>query len=69
MKKISLLVFSLFFVVASGFAQEQKDKKKVQQGHIDHNNFRQLQDVLATPNAQHTASGAPGSHYTQQKVE
>ena len=69
MKKISLLVFSLFFVVASGFAQEKKDKKKVQQGHIDQNKFRQLKDVLATPNDQHTASGAPGSQYTQQKVD
>ena len=69
MKKISLLVFSLFFVVASGFAQEKKDKKKVQQGHIDQNKFRQLKDVLATPNDQHTASGAPGSQYSQQKVD
>ncbi|MCL7754240.1 M1 family metallopeptidase [Polaribacter sp. Z022] len=69
MKKIFLLVFSLFFVVASNFAQEKKNKKEVQQGHIDQNKFRQLKDVLATPNDQHTASGAPGSQYTQQKVD
>ena len=25
--------------------------------------------MLATPNSQHTASGAPGKNYTQQKVD
>ena len=28
-----------------------------------------MKDVLATPNEQHTASGAPGYKYTQQKVD
>ena len=28
-----------------------------------------MKDVLATPNDQHTASGAPGHQYTQQKVD
>ena len=28
-----------------------------------------MKDVLATPNDQHAASGAPGSQYTQQKVD
>ncbi|MEO9571595.1 MAG: M1 family metallopeptidase [Polaribacter sp.] len=69
MKKIFLLVFSLFFVVTANLAQEKKKEKKVQQGHIDQNKFRQLKDVLATPNDQHTASGAPGSQYSQQKVD
>ena len=69
MKKISLLVFSLFFIVAGNFAQEKKVEKKTQQGHIDQNKFRQLKDVLATPNDQHTASGAPGHQYSQQKVD
>jgi hypothetical protein len=69
MKKISLLIFSLIFVVAGTIAQEKKEKNKTQQGHIDQNKFRQLKDVLATPNDQHAASGAPGSQYTQQKVD
>ena len=69
MKKLSLLVFSLFFVVAGTIAQEKKEDKKIQQGHIDQNKFRQLKDVLATPNDQHAASGAPGNQYTQQKVD
>ena len=74
MKKISLLVFSLFFVVATNFGQERRrraetQKTETQQGHTDQNKFRQLKDVLATPNDQHAASGAPGSQYTQQKVD
>ncbi|AUC22638.1 aminopeptidase [Polaribacter sejongensis] len=74
MKKISLLVFSLFFLVATNFGQERRrraetQKTETQQGHTDQNKFRQLKDVLATPNDQHAASGAPGSQYTQQKVD
>jgi hypothetical protein len=69
MKKILLLVFSLFFVVATNFAQEKKEAKETQQGHTDQNKFRQMKDVLATPNDQHTASGAPGHQYSQQKVD
>ena len=70
MKKISLFLFSLFFIATATIAQEKKEEKKiVQQGHTDQNKFRQLKDVLATPNDQHTASGAPGHQYTQQKVD
>ncbi|PQB07157.1 aminopeptidase [Polaribacter filamentus] len=69
MKKISLLVFSLFFVAVASFAQEKQEAKKTKQGHTDQNKFRQMKDVLATPNDQHTASGAPGHQYTQQKVD
>ncbi|QXP64833.1 M1 family metallopeptidase [Polaribacter sp. HaHaR_3_91] len=69
MKKFTLFVFSLFFVAAGTFAQEKKEESKTLQGHTDQNKFRQLKDVLATPNDQHAASGAPGSQYTQQKVD
>ena len=69
MKKISLFLFSLLFVAAGTFAQEKKEENKSIQGHTDQNKFRQLKDVLATPNDQHTASGAPGSQYSQQKVD
>jgi hypothetical protein len=69
MKKIGLLLFSVFFVVASAFAQDNKAKRKTQKGHTDQNKFRQMKDVLATPNGQRTASGAPGHLYTQQKVD
>ncbi|PWG04481.1 M1 family metallopeptidase [Polaribacter aquimarinus] len=69
MKKLSLILFSFFFVATATFAQEKKEKKKTQKGHIDQNKFRQMKDVLATPNDQHTASGAPGHQYSQQKVD
>jgi hypothetical protein len=66
MKKIGLLVLSFVFVASASFAQ----KKKTQQGHTNQNKFRQLSmDMFATPNSQHTASGAPGINYTQQKVD
>ena len=70
MKKLSLLLFSLFFISFATIAQEEsKEEKKTQQGHTDQNKFRQMKDVLATPNDQHAASGAPGHQYTQQKVD
>ena len=50
------------------FSQEKK-QKETQQGHTDQNKFRQMKDLLATPNDQRTASGAPGHQYTQQKVD
>ena len=70
MRKLSVLVFSLFFVATASFAQApEKEKKETQQGHTDQNKFRQMKDVLATPDTQHAASGAPGNQYTQQKVD
>ena len=69
MKKIHLILFSLFFSITANFAQENEIKSQKKQGHIDQNKFRQLKDVLATPNDQHTASGAPGHQYSQQKVD
>ena len=69
MKKIYLILFSLFFSITANFAQEKEIKSQKKQGHIDQNKFRQLKDVLATPNDQHTASGAPGHQYSQQKVD
>ena len=65
MKKLSILLFSFVFISASGLAQESTTK----QGHTNQNKFKQLKEELATPNSQHTASGAPGVDYTQQKVD
>jgi hypothetical protein len=62
MKKIGLLLFSLVFV-ANSFAQKTKE------GHTNQNKFRQLKQELPTPNLERTASGKPGSAYTQQKVD
>ena len=67
MKKVILLVFSIFFVANSITAQNKE--RKTQKGHTNQNKFKQLDDLLATPNDRHTASGAPGKKYTQQKVD
>ena len=65
MKKITLLLLSIFFIGTATFSQEKITK----QGHTNQNKFKQLKDELATPNSQRTASGAPGINYTQQKVD
>ncbi|WP_405604265.1 M1 family metallopeptidase [Polaribacter sp. Asnod1-A03] len=65
MKKFTLLLLSVCFVGTAAFSQE----KTTQQGHTNQNKFKQLKDLLATPNEQRTASGAPGKSYTQQKVD
>ncbi|WP_299708623.1 M1 family aminopeptidase [uncultured Tenacibaculum sp.] len=70
MRKLSALLLAVMFITSSVYAQQGKDaEKKPQKGHVDNNKFRQLKDVLATPNSQRTASGAPGHQYTQQKVD
>ncbi|RBW56573.1 M1 family peptidase [Tenacibaculum sp. E3R01] len=66
MKKNIVLIFSVFFVVSSVFSQS---KRETQKGHTNQNKFKQLKDELATPDRRHTASGAPGKKYTQQKVD
>ena len=67
MKKLTSLLLSLVFISAVVTAQDSP--KKTKEGHTNQNKFRQLKDLLATPNNQHTASGAPGVKYTQQKVD
>ncbi|WP_369806650.1 hypothetical protein [Tenacibaculum finnmarkense] len=48
---------------------EIKSENITKQGHTNQNKFKQLKELLSTPNSQHTASGAPGKKYTQQKVD
>lgn len=67
MRKISALAIICLLSVGTAFAQSTS--KKPQKGHTDTNKFRQLKDVLPTPNNSRTASGAPGHEYTQQKVD
>tara|TARA_B100000795_G_scaffold203181_1_gene156843 strand:- start:2409 stop:4526 length:2118 start_codon:yes stop_codon:yes gene_type:complete len=64
MKKLSTLICAFVFIATASFGQQ-----KTKQGHTNQNKFKQLKDELATPNSQHTASGAPGVKYTQQKVD
>ncbi|TXD49409.1 M1 family metallopeptidase [Polaribacter sp. IC073] len=65
MKKIGLLLLSIVFLTTATFGQESKTKE----GHTNQNKFKQLKELLPTPNLQRTASGAPGIKYTQQKVD
>ncbi len=67
MKKFASFLLATLLVSAAAFGQETT--KKREQGHTDQNKFRQLKDVLPTPNESRTASGAPGHAYTQQKVD
>ena len=67
MKKIISFIFSVLIISASTIAQN--NATKTQKGHTNQNKFRQLKEMLATPNSQRTASGAPGKDYSQQKVD
>ena len=67
MKKIVSFIFSVVIISASAIAQTSSTK--TQKGHTNQNKFRQLKEMLATPNSQHTASGAPGKDYSQQNVD
>ena len=67
MRKIALFV--LCTIISSTITVGQSTSKNPQRGHTDQNKFRQLKDVLPTPNNQRNASGAPGYEYTQQKVD
>lgn len=58
---LSLLFPSLF--VAAQTAPEK------QVGKTDTNKFRQMYDLMATPNMYRTASGAPGPEYYQQQAD
>ncbi len=72
MKKIFLIVF-ITLISFTSFSQrhgEKKSDKEVNhQGHYNTNKFKQLKERFTTPNTYHTASGAPGKDYFQQKVD
>jgi hypothetical protein len=65
MRKIGLLILSMVFLTNASLGQDTTTKK----GHTNQNKFKQLKELLPTPNLQRTASGAPGLKYTQQKVD
>lgn len=62
MKKFGLVMLSFLFA-ATTYGQITK------QGHVNTNKFKQLKQELPTPNLKRTASGKPGTAYTQQKVD
>jgi len=64
MHKVAFKILALLLVTTLTYAQETEQK-----GHYNISKFKQLKEELPTPNSQHTASGAPGYEYTQQKVD
>ena len=70
MKKQFLLPVILIFISATIFAQDAKTANKPKEnGHTDTNKFRQMYDLLATPNGYRTAGGSPGPAYYQQRAD
>ncbi|MDV7188080.1 M1 family metallopeptidase [Lutibacter sp. TH_r2] len=69
MKRILLFAITSVFAITSLIAQDTELKKEKQASHYNTSKFKQLQELLPTPNKQHTASGAPGYEYTQQQVD
>ena len=67
MKKSTLI--GLFAMLICGFVSAQEAPTPKQKGHVDENKFRQMYDLLATPNTYRTASGAPGPDYYQQQAD
>ena len=59
---VAALVFSLFSLSQANFSQAQTMEQL-------NDKFRQLDEVLPTPNNYRTASGAPGHAYWQQQVD
>ena len=64
MKKIFTICLMFMMSISAVFAQVIIQEK----GHVDTNKFRQMYDLLATPNMYRTASGAPGPEYYQQQA-
>lgn len=56
--------FPVLLILVSGLVSAQQTTKKFDQ----EDKFRQLEEILPTPNGYRTASGAPGSKYWQQRA-
>lgn len=65
MKKYLLLSVSLLGTLCTALAQNTQNNS----GSNHANKFEQLGTILASPNEQRTASGAPGPKYWQQRVD
>ncbi|MBW3595788.1 MAG: aminopeptidase [Planctomycetes bacterium] len=59
-RRASLVLLTLAALVSPAFAQRRS---------IDDDRFRQLEEVLPTPNVYRTGSGAPGPAYWQQRAD
>ena len=64
--KINFIYSLIFFLVIPFNIHSQNEK---QEGHINTNKFRQLNQEFSSPNIYRTASGAPGPAYYQQQAD
>lgn len=63
------LVFTIVSLSAYSQDAQHPTVKQKQSGHTDTSKFRQMYDLLATPNSYRTAAGAPGPEYYQQQAD
>lgn len=68
MIKLKYYFFTVLFISTATFAQNNPNQER-KPGHTNTNKFRQMYDLLATPNMFRTASGAPGPAYYQQQAD
>ncbi|MFD0989707.1 M1 family metallopeptidase [Mariniflexile jejuense] len=68
MIKLKYYFLSVLFISVATFAQENTNQER-KPGHTNTNKFRQMYDLLATPNMFRTASGTPGPAYYQQQAD
>ncbi len=66
--KRNTVIWLLLLVMLPKITAQETTKIK-EKGHVDENKFRQMYDLLATPNSYRTASGAPGPDYYQQQAD
>ena len=65
MKNLYILFFFSFFI----FSHAQQIEKIKQKGHDNESSYKELDEILPTPNSYRTAAGAPGKEYYQQKAD
>ena len=71
MKKETIFLLFFFSLVSTLIFSQNNNEipKEKSLGRGDDNKFRQMYDLLATPNMYRTASGAPGPEYYQQQAD
>ncbi|MGL2963048.1 M1 family metallopeptidase [Flavobacterium sp. RSB2_4_14] len=67
--KLTTTILSFLFVIATSVSQAQETAKKPSSDYRNPDKFKQMYDLLATPNMYRTASGAPGPEYYQQQAD
>jgi len=62
-------IITLLLVVSVGFLQAQESSKESKSAYRNPDKFKQMYDLMATPNMYRTAAGAPGPEYYQQQAD